>query len=117
MEEKWLESLEEIAVEAWRFERVFRRMLSRMEPIEARRYASQYQWFRQRVDAAVEKAGLRMVSLEGQPFDAGMAATPLNIDEFGADETLVVRQMIEPVVMQQDRVLRAGAVILGRADE
>ena len=117
MEQNLLESVEEIALEAWRFERVFQRMLSRMDPLEAKRYASQYQWFRQKVDAAVEKAGLHMVNLEGQPFDAGMAATPLNLDEFDSDEWLVVRQTIEPVVMHQGRVRRTGTVILGRADE
>lgn len=110
------DSIADIAVEAWRFQNVFGRMLAKMDPSDARRYANQYQWFYQRVNAAVEKAGLNIVNVEGQPFDAGMAVTPLNIDDFDAKEEVRVAQMIEPVVMHDGRVIRTGTVILERTE-
>lgn len=114
MDDRVMASIEEIAVEAWRFEGVFRRMLRKMDPLDASRYASQYAWFRKKVDEAVEKAGMHLVSVEGQPFDPGMAVTPLNIDEFGADEALIVQRMIEPIVMHEGKVCRTGVVMLRR---
>lgn len=117
MDENLMKSIEEIAVEAWRFQAVFQRMLGRMDPADAARYANQYAWFRKKVDEAVEKAGMKLVSVEGQPFDAGMAVTPLNVDEFDADDALIVQRMIEPIVMCRGKVCRAGAAMLGRAAE
>ena len=35
-----------------------------------------------------------MVNVEGQPFDPGMAATPLNIEDFEVNDTLEVEQML-----------------------
>ena len=117
MDDHLMKSIEDIAVEAWRFQGVFQRMLSRMDPLDAARYANQYAWFRKKVDEAVEKAGMTLISVEGQPFDAGMAVTPLNIDEFDADDVLIVHRMIEPIVMCSGKVCRTGAAMLRRAEE
>ena len=104
-------------MEAWRFQSIFQRMLTRMDPMDAARYANQYSWFRKKVDEAVEKTGLKLVNMEGQLFDTGMAITPLNIDEFDADEPLFVQRMIEPVIMHEGRVCRTGSAMLGRVEE
>ena len=115
-EEKLMQSLSEIAVEAWRFQGVFGRMLAQVEPHRAERYANQYAYFQKKVTASLEAAGLRMVSLEGQPFDPGMAVTPINIDDFDTDEGLVIAQMIEPILMEGVSVRRAGAVLLKKVE-
>ena len=116
-QEELIRALTEIAAESWRFKGVFSRMISKMELHEAQRYANQYVYFQKKVEASLEKAGLRMVSLEGQRFDPGMAVTPLNIDDFEEDDDLVITQMIEPVLMDESTVRRTGVVILGRAEE
>ena len=69
------------------------------------------------IAAAEEKAGMKLINLEGQMFDPGMAVTPLNLDEFDADEPLLVQRMIEPIVMKDGRVCRTGTAMLGRADK
>lgn len=112
--EALVQSVMDIASEAWRFHGVFERMLSKMDPMQAERYANQYAWFLKKVDAALVGAGLRMVSVEGQPFDPGMAVTPLNIDDFDAQDELYVQQMIQPILMEGDAVRRMGVVMLGR---
>jgi len=43
-----------------------------------------------------------------------MAVTPLNIDEFDTEDTLYVKQMVEPIIMQGDTVYKTGTIILGR---
>jgi len=44
-----------------------------------------------------------------------MAATALNIADFGADDHLLVDQMLEPIIMGADGLVRAGTVMLRKA--
>lgn len=111
--EKSRQALADIAAEAWRLDRAVDRALEQLLPRDADRLESQYRWFRRKVYAALEDADMRVVDLTGQSFTLGMAATPLNADEFD-DEALVVTQTIEPVIMAGGEVLRTGAVMLGR---
>ena len=60
------------------------------------------------------KSNLKVINLEGQKYDIGMAVAPLNIDQFNENEVLVVEQMIEPIIMFGNSILKTGTVILGR---
>ncbi|MGI6435936.1 MAG: hypothetical protein ACOX0F_11355 [Syntrophomonadaceae bacterium] len=101
-----------IAVESWRFGKVFERLVLRMEPKEQARYISQFNWFIKKVEASLADAGMHMVNIEGHLFDPGMAATPLNIDEFGDSGDLIVDNMLEPIIMSATGLVKAGTVIL-----
>lgn len=110
------QAIVDIAVEAWRFRHIFERAMSKLDAGDSTRYISQYSWFSKKVDTALENAGLRIVNIEGQYYDVGMAATPLNIDDFAPTDKLFVEQMVEPIIMDDDTVVKTGTVILGRAD-
>jgi hypothetical protein len=60
--------------------------------------------------------GLRLVTIEGQRFDSGTAATALNINDFGPNDEVVIEQMIEPIVMNNLGLVRAGTVMLRKAE-
>lgn len=107
-------SVIEIAVEHYRFKNTFFKAISKLDFDEQSKYMSQFAWFSKKVTKAVEEAGLRIVSLEGQAYDPGMAVTPLNIDDFEVEDELKIVQMIEPIIMQEDTVLKTGTVLLGR---
>ncbi len=107
-------SLISIASELFRFQRVFEKAISKLSIEEQNKYISQYAWFSKKVIKALEEANLKLLNLEGQLYDPGMAVTPLNIDEFETDDCLYVFQTIEPIIMQDDKVLKTGTVILGR---
>lgn len=107
----------DMAVEAWRFRRVFDKAMSKLDAGDSTKYLGQFNWFIKKVDAALDTAGMRIVNVEGQLFDVGMAVTPLNIDEFGEDDTLYVHQMIEPIIMQDTAVVKIGSVILGKVEK
>lgn len=107
-------SVIEIAVEHYRFKNTFMKAISKLDFEEQSKYMSQFAWFSKKVTKAVEEAGLRIVSLEGQAYDPGMAVTPLNIDDFEVEDELKIVQMIEPIIMQEDTVLKTGTVLLGR---
>ena len=105
-----------MAVESWRFGRVFDRMLMKLDAGEQVRYRSQFRWFMKKIEDSLEEVGLRIVNVDGHPFDPGMAATPLNIEEFDASDSLMVDQMIEPIIMSKEGLVRAGTVTLKKVD-
>jgi hypothetical protein len=111
------QALIDIAVESWRFRQVFERAMSKLDAGDSARYISQYLWFDKKVDAALKNAGLRIVNIEGQCYDIGMAATPLNVDDFEPEDRLFVEQMVEPIIMDGDSIVKTGTVILGRVDK
>ena len=106
-----------MAVESWRFGRVFDRLLSKLDAGEQNRYKSQFRWFLKKVEDALEQSDMKIVNVEGHPFDPGMAATPLNIEEFDADEILMVDQMLEPIIMGKEGLVKTGTVTLRKKVE
>ena len=109
------EALLNLAIEGWRFGKLFSRMLEKMDILESSRYANQLRYFLKKLDENLASAGMRLVSLEGQPFDPGIAASALNLGDFGPDDKLVVEQMVEPVVMGPAGLVRPGTVLLAKS--
>ena len=110
-------SLLEIAVESWRLGRLLNRLLTKLDADEQGRFRGQFRWFEKKLEDSLSDAGMRIVNVEGHAFDPGMAATPLNIEEFGSDDTLVVDQMLEPIIMESDGVVaRTGTVTLRKVE-
>ena len=109
-------SLMDIAVESWRFGQVFDRILSKLDAGEQSRYQNQFRWFQKRIEESMYSAGLRIVNIEGQAFDPGVAASAMNLDEFSTDDQLVIDQMIEPIIMGPKGLLRSGKVMLRRVE-
>ena len=105
----------DIAIDSWRFSRLFLRMLNKLDASEASRYASQFQYYLEKLEQNLQSAGISLVNLEGQNYDPGMAVTVLNMEDFTANDNLLVEQMIEPIIMGQDGLTRGGTVMLGRA--
>lgn len=111
-----IEALLAIAVESWRFSRSFTRLVARLDGGEQARFLSQQRYFQKQLEDQLRIAGFRLVDLEGQPFDAGMAATAINLADFQTGDELVVDQMLEPVIMGNDGLARMGTVILRKED-
>lgn len=105
-----------MAVESWRFAKVFDRLIMKLDAGEQNRYRSQFRWFIKKVEEALEEADLRIVNVEGHPFDLGMAATPLNIEEFDTKDDLMVDQMLEPIIMGREGLIRMGIVSLRKVE-
>jgi hypothetical protein len=108
-------ALIDISVEGWRFTKIFGRLLDKLDAGEATRYANQARYFHKKIDDGLLAFGLRIVTLEGQPYDPGMAVSALNIADFGPEDSLIVDQMVEPIVMGPDGLVRGGTVMLAKA--
>ena len=111
-----IKSIVDIVGETFRFKRVFARAISKLEADDQKKYDSQFAWFTKRVDKAAQNAGLSILDLSGQLYDPGMAVTALNIDDFDVNDELFVEQMMEPIIMKDDKVQKTGTVILGRVE-
>lgn len=105
-------SLIEIAVESWRFAKLFSRLVSKLDAGEGSRYVNQLRYFQKKLDDSLIASGLKLVNVEGHPFDPGMAASAINIGDFGPDDILLVDQMVEPIIMGTEGLRRQGTVML-----
>lgn len=115
--EKLERSLIEIAVESWRFSRLFARVVVKLDAGEANRYTNQLRYFQKKVEECLEANQFKLVNLEGQLFDPGVAATALNIADFGPDDQLLVEQMVEPIIMGPTGLKKQGTVLLGKVQQ
>lgn len=110
--QKMEDSLINIAVEGWRFSRLFSRVISKLDAGEANRYVSQLRYFQKKIEDNLDVTGMKLVNVEGLPFDPGMAASALNIGDFEPDDELFVDQMVEPIIMGHDGLKKQGTVML-----
>ena len=108
-------SLLDIVTESWRLARLFGRVLDQLDIQEQPRYRSQCSWFKKKLQDSLGQVDLEIVSVEGHPHDSGLPVTALNLQEFNADETLAVDQMIEPIIKgPTGTVVRTGTVTVKR---
>ncbi|WP_223521775.1 hypothetical protein [Pseudomonas sp. GL-B-19] len=105
-------SLIHMAVESWRFSRLFSRVVNKLDAGEAGRYVNQLRYFQKKVEENLDASGLKLVNVEGEPFDPGMAASALNIGDFGPDDQLLVDHMVEPIIMGPEGLRKQGTVML-----
>lgn len=108
------QSLIDIAVESWRFSRLFGKVVSKLDAGESGRYINQLRYFQKKVEENLDSNGLKLVNVEGQPYDAGLAASALNLGDFGPDDLLLVDQMLEPIIMGPSGLRKEGTVMLRR---
>ena len=111
------EAIIKLATESWHFTTVYQRMLTILDASEHRKYTSQLRWHVKKMEESLEEGGLRIVNVEGQPYDPGMAVIPSNIEDFDADVPLVVSRMLEPIIMEGTVLTKMGRVTLKRRIE
>lgn len=109
-------TLIDLAVESWRFSRLFLRAVSKLDAGESARYLSQLRYFLKRVEEGLAEHNLKIADVEGQLYDPGMAATALNVADFGENDRLIVDQMLEPIIMGPDGLRRPGVVMLRKVE-
>lgn len=114
--EKMEQSLIDIAVESWRFSRLFGKVVSKLDAGESGRYINQLRYFQKKVEENLDSNGLKLVNVEGQSYDPGMAASALNLGDFGPDDVLLVEQMLEPIIMGPTGLRKQGTVMLRKVE-
>lgn len=110
------QSLIDIAVESWRFARLFGKVVGKLDAGESGRYVNQIRYFQKKVEESLDLNGLKLVNVEGLPYDVGMAASALNLGDFGPDDVLLVEQMLEPIIMGPKGLRKQGTVMLRKVE-
>lgn len=112
--ERHKDAIINLAIESWHFAKNYERAITRLNTNHTQRYTRQLEQFIQKAEESLEEVGLRIVNVEGTPYDPGMAATPLNIEDFGPEDQLVVDKMLEPIIMEGTILAKTGTVTLRR---
>lgn len=107
----------DLAVESWRFARLFGRLVSKLDAGESSWYINQLRYFQKKLEDSLEASGMEIVNVEGQPFDPGIAASAINIGDFGPDDILLIDQMVEPIIMGVEGLRKQGTVMLRKVAE
>jgi len=110
------QSLIGMAVESWRFSRLFGKVVNKLDAGESSRYINQLRYFQKKIEETLDSHSLKLVNVEGQPYDAGMAASALNLGDFGPDDVLLVDQMLEPIIMGPNGLRKEGTVMLRKVE-
>ena len=106
------QSLINMVVESWRFARLFSRVVNKLDAGESSRYINQLRYFQKKLEESLDANGLKLVNIEGQLYDPGMAASALNVGDFGPNDELLVDQMVEPIIMGPEGLRKQGTVML-----
>lgn len=108
------EAIIKIVTENWRLMKLFMKVISKLDASDANRYVNQIRYFQKTIVDNLSDVDLKIVNLEGQQYDPGIAATALNIDEFDSEDILIVDQMMEPLIMGPDGIKKQGVINLAR---
>jgi hypothetical protein len=110
--------LAELVVDSWRFAKDYWKIVLKLDANEQPRFANKLNYYLQRLQFSLEQVGMKIVDLENQQFEVGMAADVLNGDEFSKDDVLVVDQVLEPVIIGSNGiVMRAGKIMVRKATQ
>lgn len=104
--------LMDIAVNSWRFSCRAAHLCRKLSLQDQKRFDNQINYFKKQIEESLLETGLKIVNLEGHEYEDGMAVSALNKNDFKSEDSLIVDQMIEPVMMRLEGVVRSGTVIL-----
>jgi hypothetical protein len=95
---------------------LFIRAVSKLDAGESGRYLNQLRYFLKQIEQNLSCVQLRIVDVERQLFDPGMAASALNLGDFAPDDPLIVDQMLEPIIMGPEGLRRSGVITLRKVE-
>lgn len=108
------QAMVDFAAENWKLNQGLERAVLEMEPMAAERFLNQFEWYQRKVQAVLDEARLSIVDLTGMEYSAGMAVSPLNLEDFPnrPDAVFRIAQMVDPIIMQNGQVRKTGTVML-----
>ncbi len=105
-----------LAIDGWRFSRAYLRLIKKLDAGDQSRYVSQFQYFQKQLEDRVGEIGYKLVNIEGQLYNPGLAVTALNVGDFHSDDKLIIEQMLEPIIMNDNGLVKPGTVLLRKAE-
>lgn len=113
--EKVEEALIKLAIESWRFAKVFERAIQKADPREQKKFRGRLDWYQKQIEQSLSSLEYRLQDFGGKEYDAGMPLTPANLAEFGEQEQLIVDYALEPVIIDADgKIIHHGTAMMRR---
>lgn len=106
-----------LAVEYWRLAKSFSRQSEKLAIEQQHRATSQVRYALKKLDSLLDDAGMSVAVFDGQAFEAGLPAIPLNSDDFSEAGALTVVETVSPAILKQGQVLIMAQVMLGVGGE
>lgn len=101
-----------LLTEVWRMQKSYESVLEKTEEKVRKRYENQSRFFVKRIMTLCQENGFKLVNYEGSAYDPGFPIDVVNMSEFSDTEKIMVAQMLEPVIMKDNRVLKSGLAIV-----
>ena len=111
-----LESLIGMIIETWRFVKSYQSMAIKLPAIDQTKHQNKLRYFLRQLNNQLAKSNISIVGCEGQIYQEGMAVSAINLDEFSHEDTLIVDQVIEPIIMGSNGLLHTGIVTLKKQE-
>jgi len=109
--------LANLSVEYWRLLRMYDRAVKEQAPEKQLKASAQFRYSSKKLHKIMEESGLRLIAYEGQKYTANLPVTVLNGDDFDDNEELIIDQTLEPTIIEGDRVLMFGKVVVRKEGE
>lgn len=105
-------------VEDYRFMRSYLSVVDKLFSEEKKKYESTYLFHKNKIIEFAKRFKLKIVDFTGKNYDCGMCIVPLNSDEFGKEDNLIIKQTIEPtIITDMGDIIKTGTAILGLNSE
>ena len=92
----------------------------RLDSKKAEKYERQKDWYIGKNTSLMGKNNIKIVNLKGKLFEDGMNIEIINAEEIGKideKEKYYIEQMVEPIVLKDDKIIKIGKAILKKMEE
>ncbi|MFA7011243.1 MAG: hypothetical protein WC240_08530 [Bacilli bacterium] len=103
-------------VEEYRFLKSYISAVNKLFPEERNKYLSAYEFHVGKINDMARATNLSMPNYENMDYEEGLPLSILNADEFTKEDVLVIKQIIEPAIINTitGKTIRFGSVILAK---
>ncbi|WP_311044045.1 hypothetical protein [Rhizobium sp. NZLR5] len=101
-----------LCVEQWKLLQRYAKTIDLVPDADKNRLTSQIKYSEIQLHALAAEAGLKIISLDGEPFGPGSPAMAENLEDFPSEDGLVVERTLSPAIVRNMQVIQAGRVLL-----
>lgn len=103
-------------VEEYRFLKSYISAVNKLFPEERNKYLSAYEFHVGKINDMARATNLSMPNYENMDYEEGLPLSILNADEFTKEDVLIIKQIIEPAIINTitGNSIRIGSVILAK---
>jgi hypothetical protein len=112
------ETVIKLITENWRLIKLFQKVVSKLDDVsDQNRYINQLRYFQKIIENSLRDVDMKIIHLEGQRYDSGMAVSSMNLNDFEEEDQLIIDQVLEPLIMGGDGSIKKMGLVILRKDK